>query len=195
MIQLADRIRDRGGDPREPLWYKHEYLRRLDERIGDRLASLRGGSSAPDAFLVFGAREFLERLTSLGVKLHLASGTDEQFVKREAALLDVDRYFGHRIYGAVDNYKSFSKKLVIDRVLAENDIPGDQLLAFGDGYVEILNTKDVGGLAVAVASDESNNGSGRMDPWKRDRLVGVGADVVVPDYRDGNALIDLIFGR
>src|SRR5687767_14647076 len=28
MIQLADRIRERGGQPREPLWYKNEYLRR-----------------------------------------------------------------------------------------------------------------------------------------------------------------------
>ena len=27
MMQLADRVRDRGGQPREPLWYKHEYLR------------------------------------------------------------------------------------------------------------------------------------------------------------------------
>ena len=30
MIQLADRIRERGGEPNEPLWYKHEYLRRLE---------------------------------------------------------------------------------------------------------------------------------------------------------------------
>ena len=29
MMQLADRVRERGGEPREPLWYKHEYLRRL----------------------------------------------------------------------------------------------------------------------------------------------------------------------
>jgi len=33
MIQLAERIKERGGNPREPLWYKHEYLRRLEERI------------------------------------------------------------------------------------------------------------------------------------------------------------------
>ena len=26
MIQLAERIKERGGTPREPLWYKHEYL-------------------------------------------------------------------------------------------------------------------------------------------------------------------------
>ncbi len=29
MIQLADRVRERGGIPEDPLAYKHEYLRRL----------------------------------------------------------------------------------------------------------------------------------------------------------------------
>ena len=29
MMQFADRVRERGGQPQEPLWYKHEYLRRL----------------------------------------------------------------------------------------------------------------------------------------------------------------------
>src|SRR5262245_891536 len=33
MIQLAERVQERGGEPRDPLWYKHEYLRRLQGRI------------------------------------------------------------------------------------------------------------------------------------------------------------------
>ena len=36
MIQLAERIRERGGHPKDPLWYKHEYLRRLDQRIATK---------------------------------------------------------------------------------------------------------------------------------------------------------------
>jgi phosphoglycolate phosphatase-like HAD superfamily hydrolase len=124
----------------------------------------------------------------------LASGTDEPFVKQEAALLDLTRYFGEHVYGALDDYKRFSKKMVIERILRENQIPGAQLLAFGDGYVEIQNTKETGGLAVAVASDEANNGSGRMDEWKRQRLLGVGADVVIPDFRDAIPLLDCLLG-
>ena len=127
--------------------------------------------------------------------MYLASGTDEPFVKREAELLGLSPYFGPHIYGAQDDYKTFSKKMVIERILRENAIPGDKLIAFGDGYVEIENTKEVGGLAVAVASDEAHNGSGRMDEWKRDRLSGVGADIVIPDYRDAAALLTLILGR
>src|SRR5262245_33344180 len=195
MIQLAERIKERGGQPREPLRYKKEYLRRLDERIRSRLDGIRNGSLRRDDFLVYGSRPLLEELHRRQLPLYLASGTDEIFVKQEAELLDLTRYFGKHIYGAQDDYKTFSKKMVIDRILRENAISGEQLLAFGDGYVEIQNTKEVGGLAVAVASDEAHNGSGRMDEWKRQRLLGVGADVVIPDFRDGQRLLEAIFGK
>src|SRR5205085_8418446 len=109
--------------------------------------------------------------------------------------LDITQYFDGHIHGALDDYKRFSKKMVIDRILQEHGITGRQLLSFGDGYVEIENTKQVGGVAVAVASDEAHNGSGRVDEWKRRRLTGVGADIVIPDYRDGSALLQAIFGR
>ncbi len=193
MIQFAERVKERGGTPQEPLWYKNEYLRRLDERIRWRLEGLTSGKIAKDDLLVYGTRNLLENLKRRKVALYLASGTDEPFVKREAELLDVAKYFGPHIYGAKDDYKTFSKKMVIDRILKENAISGSQLLAFGDGYVEIQNTKEVGGLAVAVASDEAHNGSGQMDEWKRTRLLGVGADVVIPDFRDIDALLQRVF--
>jgi phosphoglycolate phosphatase len=193
MIQLAERVTERGWQAREPLWYKAEYLRRLNERISSRIAGIRQGGLRRDDFLVWGARPLLENLQQRGLRLYLASGTDEIFVKEEAELLDVTRYFGAHIYGAQDNYKTFSKKMVIERILRENRISGEHLLAFGDGYVEIQNTKEAGGLAVAVASDEAHNGSGRMDEWKRQRLLGVGADVVIPDFRDAEALLGTIF--
>lgn len=193
MIQFAERVRERRGTPREPLWYKHEYLARLETRIRSRIDELERGSTHPDEFLVSGSRALLEGLARRGVALYLASGTDEPFVKREAALLDVAKYFGEHIYGAQDDIKAFSKKMIIERILSRNAISGERLLAFGDGYVEIENTKTVGGLAVAVASDEANNGSGRMDPWKQNRLMGVGADVCVPDYRDVEPLLELLF--
>ena len=194
MIQLAERIKERGGTPQEPLWYKHEYLRRLEVRIKDRVDGLRNGSLKQDDLLVYGARALLEELKRRGLPVYLASGTDEYCVKAEAELLGMPRYFGRHIYGAIDDYKKFSKKMVIERILRENAIQGAQLLSFGDGYVEIENTKDVGGFAVAVASDEANNGSGQYDEWKRNRLRSVGADVIVPDFRDLDGLMECIFG-
>jgi phosphoglycolate phosphatase len=195
MIQLAERIHERAGRPRDPLWYKHEYLRRLEARIGARTAGLKSGAIRPDELLVHGARPLLKHLRDRGLHLYLASGTDESAVKQEAALLDIANDFGPNIYGALDDYKQFSKKMVIDRILREHGITGRQLLSFGDGYVEIENTKQVGGLAVAVASDEARNGSGRVDEWKRRRLLGVGADAVIPDFRDAISFVDYLLGR
>jgi phosphoglycolate phosphatase len=192
MMQLADRIRERKGEPEEPLRYKHEYLRRLEERIGSRTAGLRTGEIDPERLLVHGARALLEFLRERGLNLYLASGTDESAVKHEADLLDITKYFGSNIYGAQDDYHRFSKKIVIDRILSEHGISGRQLLAFGDGYVEIENTKQVGGCAVAVASDEANNGSGQVDEWKRSRLLGVGADAVIPDFRDAIGFVEYL---
>jgi phosphoglycolate phosphatase len=195
MIQLTERIVERGSTPREPLWYKHEYLRRLDRHIGARTAGLAAGTILPDALLVFAARSLLEQLHARGLSLYLASGTDEFAVKREADLLDITRYFDGHVYGAVDDYLKFSKKMVIDRILTEHAISPRQLISFGDGYVEIENTKAVGGLAVAVASDEAHNGSGRVDQWKRRRLLEVGADAVIPDFRDAIPFVDYLLAR
>lgn len=192
MIQLAERIKERGGIPKDPLWYKYEYLRRLDKYIAHRVEGLKNRSIKPDQLLVYGARPFLEELKHRGFTLYLASGTDEPYVWEECRLLKIDQYFSPHIYGAIDEYKKYSKKIVIERILLENKISGEHLLAFGDGFVEIQNTKEVGGLAVAVASDESHNGTGKVDEWKRNRLLGVGADVVIPDYRDAIELLDLL---
>jgi phosphoglycolate phosphatase len=194
MFQLVERIKERGGVPRDPLWYKHEYLRRLEIRITHRLEALRTGTVNKDDFLVFGSRPLLEMLRARGLTLYLASGTDEPCMKAEAELLDLTKYFGRHVYGALDDYKQFSKKMIIERLLRENSIQGHQLLSFGDGYVEIQNTKEVGGLAIAAATDEANNGSGNIDQWKRQRLLEVGADVVIPDFRDAEALLERIFG-
>lgn len=195
MMQFAERVKERGGEPREPLWYKQEYLRRLNERIAGRKEALLDGSQTADAFLVHNSIALLDDLKARGLILILASGTDEPFVKEEAALLGLNPYFQDRIYGAQDDHRAFSKKMVIDRLIRENAIPGSQLLAFGDGYVEIENTKEVGGLAVAVASDEANNGSGVFDEWKRNRLMGVGADIVIPDFRDATPLLQTILDQ
>jgi phosphoglycolate phosphatase len=40
--------------------------------------------------------------------------------------------------------------------------------------------KQVGGIAVGVASHEPE--CLEIDTWKRDRLVNVGADFIVPNY-------------
>ncbi len=192
MIRLVEEIEKRGGQAEDPAVYKQRYHDLLMERITDRREALRTGSADPVDMLVPGSVELLDELTSRGVQLYLASGTDEQYVIEEVRLLGLDKYFGPHIYGAQEDYKSFSKAMVIERILKENNVPGELLLGFGDGFVEIQNVKEAGGIAVGVASNESDR-NGQPDPWKRDRLIGVGADLVVPDYTDWKPLVDFLF--
>jgi phosphoglycolate phosphatase len=194
MIRLTEEIRRRGGEPREPVWYKEKYHARLMDRIRERREALRSGASRPEDHLVPGALGVLGALRDRGLPMYLASGTDRTYVEEEAGLLGLTPYFDGRVYGAADDYTRYSKQMVIEQILRENRVEGSSLLGFGDGYVEIMNVKAAGGVAVAVASDESGR-TGRPDPWKRERLVGVGADIVVPDYRDGETLLAYLFRR
>ena len=57
---------------------------------------------------------------------------------------------------ALDTYQNFSKKMVIDRIIHENDLNGPELVGFGDGFVEIENTKSVGGIAVGMPTFEAD---------------------------------------
>ena len=192
MIRLNEEVVLRGGNPMDPLEYKHEYHNLLMERIMSRREGLRTGRNAPTDMLVPGSFELLNALKQRGVQMYLASGTDDHYVREEAALLEIDLYFGDRIYGAIDDYRSFSKAQVVRSILNNGRVVPAKLVGFGDGYVEILNVKEAGGTAVGVASDEAGR-SGKPDIWKRKRLIGVGADLIVPDFRHYEDLVEYLW--
>lgn len=179
-MRLAEEIRKRGGTPCDPGVYKAEYLRRLMEQIHHRHEALRKGADAEN-FLVPGTKPFLEWLQSQGIVCYLASGTDEGDVLEEARLLGLTPYFAG-IYGAEETDRTAcSKEKVLKNLFQRHCLQGDDLISFGDGYVEIELTKQVGGFAVGVASDEHSR-SGKPDPWKQKRLLEAGADVIWADF-------------
>ncbi len=180
MIELADQVNNRGGAPLDPLVYKRRYLDMLWKLIRHRVEALGNGDASPEKYLVPGARALLESLKQRGLKMYLASGTDDAAMKEEARLLDVERYFDGGCYGALEDYKSFSKAILIRRVIDAAEASGDEFLGFGDGFVEIANVKQVGGVAVGVAGAEPE--CIEIDDWKRSRLVKVGADYIIPNY-------------
>ena len=187
MIQLCKEIRKRGGTPDEPVAYKRRYHDLLLRHIHGRLEGLRNGSVSPADMMLPGSLDLLENLKNRGLALYLASGTDAGYVRDEAGLLGVTPYFEDRIYGALDQHENFSKAMVIQDILHSHRLNGPELLGFGDGYVEIENIKDVGGLAVGVASDEARREG--IDAWKRNRLIRAGAALIVPNYREQEKLI------
>jgi len=83
--------------------------------------------------------------------------------------------------------------MVIERILQENQLAGPELVAFGDGYVEIEDIKAAGGIAVGVASNEAARLG--IDDWKRSRLISAGAAVIVPDFREQQRLLAYLFGE
>jgi phosphoglycolate phosphatase-like HAD superfamily hydrolase len=192
MIRLAEEISKRGGTPLEPLAYKNEYHDRLMQRIKYRIADLERKQASPESMAVPGALEFVKQLHANGIKCFLASGTDEKYVLHEADLLGLFPYF-EGIYGAQDDYQNFSKKMVIDRIIQTHHLSGNEFISFGDGYVEIENTKSVSGVAVGVATNEAERCG--VDEWKRNRLIAAGADLIIPDFRETNALLNYFLSR
>ncbi len=191
MIQLSEEIEKRGGTPQEPLAYKDAYNRRLLPVVEERIAGLAAGTLSAEPLRVPKSLEFLQSLREMRIHCYLASGTDVEFVKNEAELLGVAPYFDGGIFGALREYEKFSKAMVIQKIITDFELRGNELLIIGDGYVEIENAKAVGAIAVGVASVEANRYN--MNADKRERLIRAGADIIIPDFREGTQLIDYLF--
>lgn len=185
MLQLCEEVRKRNGRPLSPLDYKRMYHERLWPRIEGRLWALESGRGKPDEMMVPGARAMLEELRARGITCYLASGTDEPYVRDEARALEITKYFAG-IYGALSNWKSYSKRMIIERIIRENRLRGEEFACFGDGFVEIEETKAVGGVAVGVAQGEAARTG--INEWKRERLIEAGADLIVPDFLEHETL-------
>jgi phosphoglycolate phosphatase len=193
MMALAEEIEKRGGTPLDPLEYKHQYLDLLWEQIKDRVAGLKAGRLTPVEMAVPGALEMVRALYDRSVNLYVASGTDHPYVVDEATCLGVNEFFGDRIYGALDDFKNFSKAILIEKLIRENNLHGSEFLTFGDGYVEIENCKDAGGIAIGVATDEAKREG--IDEWKRNRLIDAGADLIIPDFREYDKVLRYLFAE
>jgi phosphoglycolate phosphatase len=191
MIRLAEEVAKRGRTPLDPLEYKAEYYRRLQPLVDERVAELRRGARRREDLLLPGSLEMLDGLVERGAMLYLSSGTDEQYVQDEAAVLGLTAYFSGGIFGAVKEYKTFSKALVIQRILEQHSLRGPSLLIVGDGFVEIENGRDVGAITLGITSEEHNRY--HMNADKRQRLLDAGADVLAPDFRDHAALLGYLF--
>ena len=195
MEWLAEAVRRHGlaRAPRTAREYKRTYNERLLRPVRERLRLMDGSPVGRDAFLIAGARAFLQGLHDQGVTLYLASGTDQAYVVEEAAALEVAGFFGERIYGARDDTEAYTKERLIGRILDEHDLRGEKLLVVGDGPVEIRHAKARGAVALGVAADEERRQG--LDPRKRRRLLEAGADLVVTDFLHHAELLHCLMDR
>lgn len=167
--------------------YKSIYNDLLIDQVNQRVAKLRAGQLAREDFHLKNALPLLQALRDAGLKLHLASGTDEADVIAEANELGFGEFFGDRIYGSTGVVTHDAKRMVIERILTENELDGSSLLTFGDGPVEMRETRRRGGIAVGVCSDEVRRYG--FNAGKRRRLIRGGAHLLVGDYSDLDTLL------
>lgn len=189
-MRLDEEVVKRGGAHIDPLEYKREYLRRLEIHIKERKEGLINGTIKPEELIVPGCTDFVYALKEKGIKCYLASGTDEKDVLYEAGLLGLDKVFDGHIYGAHDHMTDCSKELVIKSLITEGSIRPEELISFGDGYVEIELVANIGGYTVGVATDEEKKEG--INDWKRNRLLAAGASMIIPDFKSYDKLIEYI---
>ena len=182
-IVPAAEVRDAAG-------YKALYNEELLAMVLVRAEKLARGELSVEDYTLKGSLPFLRALHEAGVKLYLASGTDQPDVAREAGALGFARLFAGGIRGSIGDVRVEAKKVVLEGILAEIGAEGrGGLVTFGDGPVEIRETKRRGGYAVGVASDEPRRYGWNMR--KRTRLIRAGADLVVPDFSQWKRLLAL----
>lgn len=169
--------------------YKAVYNDRLMVPVRERLAAIASGAVPRERFMVSGSESFVAGLKDRGLTLYIFSGTDRDDVRNEAGALGVARYFAE-IWGALPSLEAYSKEKVLREIIATHNLHGSEVLIVGDGPVELLNAKENDCVALGVASDE-RTGHG-WDPLKRERLIRAGADMLVPDFCEAEALIEYL---
>ncbi len=191
MAQLVHMVRRRARVPEPQILdahgYKNLFYGRLMEMVGQRQRAVRQDPSQADRWRIIGVMDFLASLSKAGVRLHLTSGTDQKDVEEEANLLGYGGLFAGAIRGASHRIKDEPKRDTLRRILADGSVQPAQVLVIGDGPVEIRQGVRQGCLTLGIASTEEQDG--RVDPFKRARLIRAGAHRIVPDYGSWPAIL------
>jgi len=195
MHGLSEMVREEGFVPESEILDAHGYKRIYNEAlirvVRVREERLRSGELSPEDFTIRNAVELLQRLHAAGVRLYLTSGTDERDVIKEAEALGYAPLFEGRIHGANQDMTHNAKRMVLERILGEIGAGNaGHIVTFGDGPVEIRETRKRGGMAVGVASNEIQRFG--LQREKRTRVIRAGAQVVVPDFAQLDALLALL---
>ena len=120
--------------------------------------------------------------------MYAASGTDEDDVRAEAALLGFAEFF-EEISGAGRGTDRCSKEAVLRRLVK----PGSHLLVVGDGKVEIALGREAGALTLGIASmDAPGYPAGEINKQKFNRLQAAGAHAIAADFSEREELLSWI---
>ena len=171
--------------------YKKIYNDALMKVVSLRLEKLETGELTVEDYTMKGSVDLLRALKERDITLYLASGTDIEDVIHEAEILGYADLFKGGIQGSVGDISKYSKKMVIEKIITENNLTGNELAVFGDGPVEIKECIKSNGIAIGIASDEVRRYG--LNQEKRTRLIRSGAQILIPDFSQTNRLLELLF--
>jgi len=186
MHHLRDMVRSFGFVPEEkiltPLEYKNIYNEKLLEMVSARVKLFKQGLLNLNDVTMKGAIQFLRMLKGKGISIYLASGTDQEDVRQEAAVLGYADYFDGGIFGSVGNVSYDPKRMVIETIIKNlpADIKPEECYVFGDGPVEMREASKRGFSRIGLVSDEKQRFG--INPEKRSSLILGGAQALIPDF-------------
>jgi rfaE bifunctional protein kinase chain/domain len=191
MKGLVDLVHEFGlvpqGGINDEFGYKAIFNKEMLAVVRERVAQLERGALAPDDWQIKGAHQMLELLHAAGVKLYLASGTDEGDTAAEAHILGHAHLFTGGIFGAVGDLRLEAKRDVLARIIGSSGASSGEIVVIGDGPVEIREGRRFGAYTVGIASDEIRRHG--LNLRKRARLIRAGADLIIPDFCQAEALL------
>ena len=194
MVYLRELVQRYGYVPSSEILSAQEYKDLYNTDLLDMIASKKegvaNGTIAVEEVTMAQSVEFLHYLHEKGVKLYLASGTDQADVIKEAQLLGYADLFEGRIFGSVGKIDEDPKKLVLSQIITSLANEERDIIVFGDGPVEMREARSRGVLAVGILSDEVRGKGENLA--KRHRLVLGGASVLISDFSSSKELITLL---
>ncbi|MFA5263599.1 MAG: PfkB family carbohydrate kinase [Opitutaceae bacterium] len=194
MKGLVDLVREFGFVPENQVLDEHGYKaifnKDLIAMVQKRIAQMERGELSPPDWQILHSRELLERLCAAGVTLYLASGTDEADAISEAQALGYAHLFTGGIFGAVGDLRIEAKRDVLARIVKASGARSEEIMVIGDGPVEMREARRRGAYAVGIASDEVRRYG--INLRKRTRLIRAGADLIIPDFCQTDALLSYL---
>ena len=181
MIELAEKIEERGGTPaRSARVQEASTSTGSGTGSSDRIEELRKGHCSPEKYLVPGSRRAAGGSQGARLKMYLASGTDEVYMQEEA---------GCSSRASLLRWRRLRRARRLQELLEGDPDPAHHRVGGVQGRrVSRLRRRlrrdrerEAASAASRWASPPTSPNAAKVDEWKRKRLVGVGRRLHHPE--------------
>ena len=172
------------------IWeYKTGYNDKLMEVVREKTKKLISKELFPKDFRIINSKEFIKDLYNLGHKLFIASGTDHDDVINEMKVLEIFEFF-EDVKGAPTKKIACPKEAIVKHLMEDLNYKGNEIAIIGDGKIEIEIAVRINGKAIGMATEETYQLE--VNKRKRKKLIEAGAHIIVPHFKDKEAIIQWI---